>query len=183
MLGYVGRFVPEKGIADLINALALLPAHYQLTLVGAGSDEQRLRTLADSLGVGNRIHWHAPIATSDMPAMMQSFTALVLPSRTTANWKEQFGRVIIEAMACGTPVIGSDSGEIPYVIGAGGATFPEGDASALATVIQSVCADPRRLEALRATARQRILTHYTQTALAAQYVEIYRQMAASRTRT
>jgi glycosyltransferase involved in cell wall biosynthesis len=85
-------------------------------------------------------------------------------------------------MACGTPVIGSDSGEIPHVIGAGGATFPEGDPSALATVIQSVCADPRRLEALRATARQRILTHYTQAALAAQYVEIYRQMAASHTR-
>jgi glycosyltransferase involved in cell wall biosynthesis len=183
MLGYVGRIVPEKGIADLINALALLPAHYQLTLVGAGTDEQLLRTWADNLGVGKRIHWHDPIATSAMPAMMQSFTALVLPSRTTANWKEQFGRVIIEAMACGIPVIGSDSGEIPHVIGAGGATFPEGDAGALASVIHVICADPNRLEALRATARQRVLSHYTQTALAARYVDIYRQMAAMRLRT
>ncbi len=183
MLGYVGRFVPEKGIADLITALALLPAQYQLTLVGAGTDAPHLRTLADSLGVGNRIHWHDPIATNAMPAMMQSFTALVLPSRTTANWKEQFGRVIIEAMACGTPVIGSDSGEIPHVIGAGGATFPEGDAGALATVIHTICADSTRLETLRTTARQRVLAHYTQTALADQYVDIYRQMAAIRPRT
>jgi glycosyltransferase involved in cell wall biosynthesis len=115
--------------------------------------------------------------------MMQSFTALVLPSRTTANWKEQFGRVIIEAMACGTPVIGSDSGEIPHVIGAGGATFPEGDAGALAAVIQAICTDPSRLESIRTEARQRVLAHYTQTALAAQYVDIYRQMAATRPRT
>ena len=181
MLGYVGRLVPEKGIADLIQALVLLPAYYQLTLVGAGADEQRLRQFAETVGVSTRIHWHSPITTAQMPAMMRTFTALVLPSRTTANWKEQFGRVLIEAMACGIPAIGSDSGEIPHVIGDGGATFPEGDSTALAAVIQTVCRDPARLAHLRSAARQRILTHYTQTALADQYVAIYQQLAASRT--
>ena len=57
------------------------------------------------------------------------FDVLVLPSHTTATWKEQFGRVIIEALWCGVPVVGSDSGEIPWLIGltGGGLRFPEGD--------------------------------------------------------
>ena len=179
MLGYVGRFVPEKGIADLIIALALLPEQYCLTLVGAGSDEQRLRMLAQTSGVAHRITWNAPIATTDMPAMMRSFDLLVLPSRTTANWKEQFGRVLIEAMACGVPTVGSDSGEIPHVIGNGGRTFAEGDTAALAQCISAICSRPALHTDLRRSARQRILDHYTQQALATQYVAIYHQMHAS----
>jgi glycosyltransferase involved in cell wall biosynthesis len=178
MLGYVGRFVPEKGIDDLISALAMLPEHYRLTLVGAGSDEHRLRQHAQTAGVADRISWCTPIATTDMPAMMRSFDLLVLPSRTTANWKEQFGRVLIEAMACGVPPVGSDSGEIPHVIGNGGRTFPEGDAAALARCVSDICSQPTYHAELRVRARQRILDCYTQQALAAQYVAIYHQMHA-----
>lgn len=175
-LGYVGRFVPEKGIADLISALHILPQKYRLQLVGAGSDEPRLRELAERLGVAQRIQWHAPIAASQMPTMMQTFDLLVLPSRTTANWKEQFGRVLIESMACGIPVVGSDSGEIPHVIGDGGRIFPEGNVEALAHCITDICSQPERYATMRQSARQRVLTHYTQEALAAQYVDIYRRM-------
>ena len=177
-LGYVGRFVPEKGIADCISALALLEPRYRLVLVGAGADEARLRSHAQSLGVADRIRWHAPVSASAIPALMRTFDALVLPSRTTSNWKEQFGRVLIEAMACGVPVIGSDSGEIPHVIGDGGVVFPEGDSAALAAHARALCSD-RTLHATYAErARTRVLTQYTQAAVAARYVEIYRAMYA-----
>jgi len=68
---------------------------------------------------------------------------LVLPSETRPNWKEQFGRVLIEAMACGACVVGSDSGEIPTLIKAsgGGRVFPEANPSALADVLQEMIAD------------------------------------------
>jgi len=67
----------------------------------------------------------------------------VLPSETQANWKEQFGRVLIEAMACGTPVVGSNSGEIPQLISSsgGGLVFPERDASAFAAALKRLIAD------------------------------------------
>ena len=67
----------------------------------------------------------------------------VLPSLTRPNWKEQFGRTLAEAMSCETPVIGSDSGEIPHVIGDAGLIFKEGDAQALAGAY-SACSTTRR---------------------------------------
>ena len=83
-----------------------------------------------------------------MAAAYARFDVLVLPSRTTPTWKEQFGRVIIEALWCGVPVIGSDSGEIPWLIEltGGGLVFPEGDSDALARGCSSY-ATRRRLRA------------------------------------
>ncbi len=74
------------------------------------------------------------LAHDQMAAGYAQLDVLVLPSRTTPTWKEQFGRVIVEALWCGVPVVGSDSGEIPWLIGltGGGLVFPEGDSEALA---------------------------------------------------
>jgi glycosyltransferase involved in cell wall biosynthesis len=120
--------------------------------------------------------WHAPVASHAIPAIMHGIDALVLPSRTTANWKEQFRRVLVEAMACGVPVIGSDSGEIPHVIGDGGIVYPEGDSDALANAIMQLVAHPQNYADYSQKARQRVQQHYTQQALAQQYLQIYQQM-------
>ena len=69
--------------------------------------------------------------STEVPAVLRALDVLVLPSLTTPSWKEQFGRVLQEAMACAIPVVGSDSGEIPHVIGDAGLVTPEGDAAAL----------------------------------------------------
>ena len=92
---------------------------------------------------------------------MNALDAFILPSRTTHRWKEQFGRVIIEAHACATPVIGSDSGAIPAVIGEAGLVFPEGSASAIATAIQTLSADPARARRLGEMGRAQVEAHYT----------------------
>ncbi|MFQ3664330.1 MAG: glycosyltransferase, partial [Chloroflexaceae bacterium] len=99
------------------------------------------------------------------------------PSRTTPTWKEQFGRVLIEAMSCGVPVIGSSSGEIPHVIGEGGLTYPEGDVSALSAAIARLVADPAARRELACRGRERVLAHFTQAAIARRHVEVYAAMA------
>ena len=175
-LGYVGRLVPEKGIADLISALATLPPHIRLRIIGSGTHAEVLHQHATTVGVAARIEWHAPVASPAMPAVMQGLDALVLPSRTTSNWKEQFGRVLVEAMACGVPVIGSDSGEIPHVIGDGGIVYPEGNQTALAHAVLQLSENPQLYADYSQKARQRVQQHYTQQALASQYLQIYQQM-------
>lgn len=175
-VGYVGRLVPEKGIDDAISALAQLPNHVRMHIVGAGQHEVALRQHAINLGVDTRITWQTPVSSHEMPSVMHQFDALVLPSRTTANWKEQFGRVLIEAMSCGVPVIGSSSGEIPHVIADGGLVFAEGDSHALANHIHTISVSPSLYASISHQARQRILTNYTQIALAQQYRQIYQQI-------
>jgi glycosyltransferase involved in cell wall biosynthesis len=97
----------------------------------------------------------------------------VVPSLTRRNWREQFGRVAVEAMACGRPVVGAASGEIPRVLGAAGCVVPEGDAAALAAALTALLADPARRAALGAAARARVLACYTPAAVARLYAAAY----------
>ena len=82
---------------------------------------------------------------------MQSLDILVLPSLTTRTWKEQFGRVLVEGMAAGCVIIGSDSGAIPEVIGDAGIIVPEGNPEALADAIVRVRDDRHLRNSLRET--------------------------------
>ena len=102
----------------------------------------------------------------------------MLPSRTLPNWKEQFGRVLVEAMACQVPVIGSDSGEIPNVIGDAGLIFPEDDAAALGRLLQRLAGDPAQRQQLGECGRRRVLAHYTMHHIAEQTLAVYQTLAA-----
>src|SRR5436305_9013059 len=97
---------------------------------------------------------------------MQKMDVFVLPSLTRPNWKEQFGRVLVEAMACETPVIGSRSGEIPRVIGDAGLLFQEGNVQELAARVRRLLDDPTLYAQLAAQGRQRVLERYTQERIA-----------------
>jgi glycosyltransferase involved in cell wall biosynthesis len=105
---------------------------------------------------------------------------LVLPSRTRPNWKEQFGRVLIEAMACQVAVVGARCGAIPEVIGDAGLTFTEGDPADLRTQLQQLLDNPSLRFELAQKGRQRVLDHYTQTQVAARTVEVYQQLVDKR---
>jgi glycosyltransferase involved in cell wall biosynthesis len=111
VIGYLGRLVAQKGVLDLVEALALLPAHIRLRLIGDGALRPRIKARAAELGLRERVELVA--WTNDVPAELRRLDALALPSHTTPTWKEQFGRVLVEAMSCGVPVVGSSSGEIP----------------------------------------------------------------------
>ena len=110
---------------------------------------------------------------------MSLLDMLVLPSRSTTVWQEQFGRVLIEAMACGAPLVGSSSGAIPEVIGSAGLIFPEGDTVALAQTLTQLVNSPSLRQELAAHGRQRIDTTYRQPIVSQRIAALYQQLATA----
>jgi glycosyltransferase involved in cell wall biosynthesis len=160
----------------LLRAVAHLPPTTRVHIAGSGPERNRLRRLAAHLGLRERVAFNSLVPSTEMPDYFARLDGLVLPSRTRPNWKEQFGRVLIEAMACGVPVIGSTCGELPNVIGEAGLVFPEGDADALAARLRDLMNGPGLRETLAAKGRARVLEHYTQKKIAEQTVAVYRRM-------
>jgi glycosyltransferase involved in cell wall biosynthesis len=173
VVGYAGRFVAEKGIDILLTALHDLGGEWQADLLGSGPDQPRLVELARRLQIADRVRFLPWMPSALIPDYYRSLDVLVLPSRSRPNWKEQFGRVLVDAMACGVPVIGSTCGEIPQVIGDAGLIFPDGDAAALREHLR-VLRDNRALRRdLAQRGRQRVLDHFTQEQIARQTYEVY----------
>jgi glycosyltransferase involved in cell wall biosynthesis len=193
VVGYAGGLVPEKGVDVLIEAMAA--CHHQmaaprddtgrpgqaqpplchLRIAGAGSEQARLQALVDQLGLADCVAFVGRLVSTDMPAFYNTLDVLVVPSRTLPHWKEQFGRVLVEAMACGVPVVGSNSGEIPHVIGDAGLIFPEDNIKALAAILARLASDPQLRAELCQRGRTRVLAHYTQQRIALATYEVYRQ--------
>jgi len=180
-VGFVGRLREEKGGADLLHALAQLPrADWRLAIVGDGPERVALANLAQQLGIAECISFETRRST-EMPAFYRSIDALAIPSLTRPNWKEQFGRVIIEAMACGVPVVGSSSGAIPDVIGDAGLVFPESDRDHLAQHLRRLLDDPALRRDLAERGRARVLARFTQQQVAEQTVAVYRALLGQTT--
>lgn len=139
-VGFAGRLVREKGIEVLVAALQRVTQPVDLLVVGDGPLAGWLR--AQPLPAGS-VEVVQGVAHRDMGGWYARMDMLVLPSLTTPTWSEQFGRVLVEALSCGTPVIGSDSGEIPWVIGQtqGGLVCREGDVEDLAHAVGRLAAD------------------------------------------
>jgi glycosyltransferase involved in cell wall biosynthesis len=178
-IGYAGGVIPEKGIDLLLRACAALRGDWRLMLVGSGDAENELRRLAHTLGIDDRVDLGKRLSSGEMPDFYRSIDVLVLPSRSRPNWKEQFGRVLIEAMSCGTPVIGSACGEIPNVIGDAGLIFPEEDVETLRDHLQRLLDDPIERQRLGQAGRCRVLAHYTMSRIAAETVDLYRSLIPS----
>jgi glycosyltransferase involved in cell wall biosynthesis len=178
-IGYVGRLVEEKGVQVLLQAVAELAGEWRLRILGSGPMQPQLKALARQLDIAERVSFEAPIPSAQMPAFYNQLDALVLPSLTRPHWKEQFGRVIIEAMACGVPVVGSRSGEIPHVIGQAGLTFTEGDVQELRARLSQLMDTPALCADLARRGRERVLAHYTQAKIAAETHEVYRQLLSA----
>ena len=176
VVGYVGRLLFDKGLGVLIEAIASLPPSYRLRLVGEGPDREALGQLAASKGVAQHVEFAGAVSSQEIPQMFAAMDVMALPSLTRKNWKEQFGRVLIEAMACETPVIGSDSGEIPNVIGDAGLVTPEGDAQALAAAIARLGSDPALCADLTRRGRQRVLDRFTQEQVARRTAALYQDV-------
>lgn len=175
--GYVGRLVPEKGLMEMIEALPLLPPAMSVAFIGDGAHGEELKARAKELGVSNRAKFFGARPLNELPPLMAALDVLVLPSRTTPSWKEQFGRVIVEAGACGIPVVGSDSGAIPEVVGDAGLIFPEGDVSALAGALLKLHSDPQGAKRMGETGLRRAREQFSWQQVAQQMTQIYREIA------
>jgi glycosyltransferase involved in cell wall biosynthesis len=179
-IGFIGRLKEEKGLHLMVEALTYLPDYCRAVFIGSGPMKSVLEELASKLGVIDRVQFRPGVPTYEVPGEMEQLDAHVLPSLTRSNWKEQFGRVLAEAMSCETPVIGSDSGEIPYVIGDAGLVFKEGNARDLSECVKKLISDPVYYADLARRGRQRVLENYTQGQIARQTFEVYRKVQASK---
>lgn len=172
VFGFVGRLVPEKGLETLIEAAATVPGAH-VAIAGVGPLRRDLEALVHRRGLQGRVGFMGGFSSIDVADVIASFDVLVLPSLTTPRWKEQFGRVLIEAMACGTPVTGSSSGEIPHVIGDAGLVFREGDVRSCAEALAALM-DPRRRAAAGARGLDRVNRLFTQERIAEQTLDAWR---------
>ncbi len=137
-LGYAGRLIAEKGLDDLIYTI--VKTDYCLMLVGDGDHKNRLVKIVDDLNLKNRIFFYKNVKHGELVDFYNAMDILVLPSKTVPQWKEQYGRVLVEAMACGLPVIGSSSGAIKEVLLGypKGLIFKEGDVDDLVEKIKNI---------------------------------------------
>ncbi len=165
-IGYVGRLVVEKGLDDALDAMARATTPVTLALMGEGPHEEPLRRRVAELGLTDRVSFRGWGKPAEVAGFLRSLDAMILLTRTTSVVKEQFGRVITEAQACGVSVIGSTGGAIPDVIGEGGWVVPESDPAALAVLIDRIAVDPAELEKRAQAAQANVISRFTYEAVA-----------------
>jgi len=182
-IGFVGRIAPEKGVETALDAMALLDGVRVPTLhvYGAGDatylEELRQRQRRLCLGP-DRVVWHGPVAHQEAPEAMRSLDLLVVPTVSHHGYKEQFGRVVIEALACKVPVLTSDNGELPVLVTRTGGGFiaPEGQPQALAEGITAALADRTALAQRAEEGYHYVLRHYTYGTLAEEVEGVLRRI-------
>ncbi len=189
VIGFVGRFVEEKGLLTLAKALTSWQPdrNWKWLLLGRGPLHQTLQQWAAENHLQQRLRIVESVPHDKVPDYINLMDVLILPSETTdkfktltaTGWKEQFGHVLIEAMACQVPVIGSDSGEIPHVIGDSGLIFPEGDATALQKCLTQLIDNPTFAQDLAQRGYERAMSKYTNHALAQQLLDFYQEIISS----
>jgi glycosyltransferase involved in cell wall biosynthesis len=175
-VGYLGRLVPEKGVAWLLESFARSrhAGEARLLIYGEGPDLGRLQRLASHLGLS--VHFGGAVPPAEVPRALAALDILVVPSLTTPAWAEQFGRVIVEAMFAGTPVIASDSGSIPEVVGDAGVLVPEGDRDALAGAIDRLLENPERRAEIGSGALSWAMSHYSPDVLGARIFDFWQRV-------
>ncbi|MGA9876158.1 MAG: glycosyltransferase [Solirubrobacteraceae bacterium] len=173
-----GRLVWEKGHQDVLRAVALVRrglapsggsnAGVRLCIVGSGPEERRLRAYARELGIADAVEFRGFIPYDEMPAVYRGAACMVLASLPIWSWEEQFGMVLAEAMAAGTPILASTSGAIPEVAAGNAAFFSPGDWVGLARQL----ADVLNRERKGAGPRHDYSTDAAATRIAAAYAEL-----------
>ena len=165
----VAHLIPQKGVDIAIRSLKELPDRVVLWVVGDGPERSTLQRTAESLGVHKRTQFCG--LQTDVSPFMQAADCLVCPSL----WNEAAGLVILEAMACGLPVVGSSIGGIPEFITPDetGFLFPPGDHMTLANHITQLHTSPLRCDNMRLQARAHAVTQFSHCSRIPEAVAIY----------
>ena len=170
VIGFVGRFTPAKGLPLLLRALNRLREPFRVLFLGSGEMEAELRAFCARLGDDGRV---LHVLHDQVPKFINAMDLLCAPSQTTPQWREQFGRMLVEAAACGVPVIGSDSGEIPTVIGSTGLVIGETDEDGWVAAISELLANPEHRAELGAAGRAQAHARYAWSVVARKYLAFF----------
>jgi glycosyltransferase involved in cell wall biosynthesis len=174
VVGYLGRFVPEKGLGLLMHALETVKHPWRALLVGSGPMENELREWAK--GQNDRVRVVIGVKHDQVPDYLNAMDLLCAPSQTTPRWKEQLGRMLLEAFACGVPVVASDSGEIPRVVGDAGLIVGEADEAGWVNALNRMLSD-REFRAERAArGRHRAETEFAWPVIARRHLDFFDEL-------
>jgi L-malate glycosyltransferase len=174
LIGCVGRLHPDKDHANLLHAFTELRVRCpsRLVLIGDGSGRERLEALVDALGIGEFVTLLGD--RSDVPCLMPQLDLLVLPSRT-----EGLPMVLLEAMACGVPCVGTAVGAIPQLLADGaGLVVPPEDPKALAAALSRVLSDRALAESVAKAGRRRVLADYELQGVVDAYLRVFQEVCA-----
>jgi glycosyltransferase involved in cell wall biosynthesis len=171
-VGFVGRLIPHKGVDVLLEAAALEP-RLSVQVFGAGPIEGDLKKKASELGISSRVDFHGHVNDVDINQAYRSLDVLAVPSVPMPSWIEQFGRVVVEAMASGVPVVASASGALPDVVGEAGLLVPPQDPPALAAALSRFLDEPTLWGRLRAAGLSES-ERYSWSSVADDQIELYR---------
>ncbi len=176
VVGFIGKITKQKGILNLIQAVSRINREIQLLIIGNGELRGELERVVKVLGLRQKTIFVDAIPHSQVPDYLNCMDVLVLPSITIPNLREQFGRVIIEGMACEVPVIGSDSGEIPATIGKAGLIFKEKDIAGLKGKIEALTRDRNLRTMLAKNGRKRVLQNFSWKVIAEKQHQVYTEL-------
>lgn len=176
IVGFIGRFIPEKGLNVLQAAIRCLRNEVHCLIIGSGPMQSELERWSEIPELRGRIHLYNVMPQDTLAKYINCMDVLVIPSLTFNHWKEQYGRVAAEAMACGIPVVGSDSGAIPEVIGSAGLIFREGDHAALVEAVHTAIFDREANERFRQQGLQRVAQELSVKAMSGRLLDFYRRV-------
>jgi glycosyltransferase involved in cell wall biosynthesis len=180
VVGFLGRFTAEKGLTLLMHALDGLATPWRVLFVGEGPMEGHLRLWG--VRHGDRVRVCTGVRHAAVPRYLNAMDVLCAPSQTTPHWREQFGRMLIEAFACAVPVIGSDSGEVPHVVGDAGLVVGESDEAGWRQALGGLLTDPAGRRELAERGLQRARARYAWPVVGRQYLAFFEEILAARRR-
>lgn len=173
-LVFPGRVVEEKGLDDLLAAVSEgTPDRVAVAIIGGGPYLETLRQRFGKLAGQGRLVFRPPVASTEVADCLRAADVMCLPSRTERNWKEQFGRILVEAMVAEAVVLGSSSGEIPNVIGDAGVIFQERNVGDLRQKINELAESPQRCRRLRDAGRERAIKNFTNEVIAKKFQDLF----------
>ena len=169
-LVFLGRLVSDKGANLLLDALAHLKLKGltpQLTIIGSGPDEIKLRQQVQDLEIADQVIFAGVKLKDELAQLLNAHKIMVVPS----IWKEPFGIVALEGIACGCVVVGSEGGGLKDAIGDCGITFPNADVARLTQILRDLLTYPDRLATYRENAKSHLVLH-TSTSVAQEYLKV-----------
>ena len=178
VVGFLGRLVPEKGIEWLTTVLDRLTTPWRALVVGSGPLEKMVSAWAARHA--DRVRVVTTAQHDEVPAYLNAMDVLCAPSRTTPRWREQFGRMLIEAFASGVAVVASTSGEIPHVVADAGLLVAEDDLAGWQQAIETLTMERVRRCELARRGRERAESVYGWAVVARQHLDFFELVMASR---
>lgn len=177
IIGYIGRFVEEKGLGTLMSALERVSMPWRALFVGGGPMERDLQSW--SARHAERVSIVAAVAHDRVPDYLNAFDLLCAPSRATPGWREIFGRMVIEAFACRVPVLSSDSGELPSVVANAGMIVPEDNVAEWTRALELLLGSPEMRDEFATRGLDRVNRHFTWSAIARKHLEFFERLLES----